>query len=354
MLALVATLLTCAYAAALGGGSKESAQLVRDSRSAWQAYFSETGPNPVQGAEKAAGAAEQQVEKLAEDTADAPDKIIDAAAGAVGQKDLMETKMPESKEAKGEMAKILEELNLVNSVIEHAQASLFHKLTDGKDEEPCKANAMLSWDAGYRGGGGGCTIHVWVIMAVYLGWFLITGGIWMIVCKGKGRSKTPWDAQQLAMPPYKATGICSCFFNLKPLAICEGCWCSFFMWAETMIRSGTLPKVIVYVVGVIVWAVAPVLHSAAFVYCMFRFMGRYKLREKMESTEEQHSQESEETGNAMRDLGAVICGPCAIAQEAEYLELKANEGQPAPDGADLRHLLEWQVEHQEEYKQEHW
>jgi hypothetical protein len=341
MLALVATLLACARAAALGGGSKASAQLVRDSKSASQASFWEGGPN-------AAGAAEQEVEKLSEDLADGPDKVLDAAGGMIGQKDLMETKMPESSEAKGEAGKLVEDANLVNSIEEHGEASLFHKLTDGKNKDACNANVMLTWDDG----SGKCTIHAWVIVAASALQLVIWGGIWSVVCKGKGRSKTPWDAQQLAMRPYKATGICTCC-SFRPLAIVETVFCSFFMWAETMQRSGTFPTVILYIVTFIYFIIAPFAHGASFVFCMFRFVGRFKLRQKMESSEEQHADEDEETSNACSDLICMICYPCHVAQEAEYLELKANEGQPAPDGADLRHLLEWQVEHQGE-KQDNW
>jgi len=338
-LAVLASLCTCACAAAQG--SKDTAQLVRDTRSAQKASLVEVDSkgNPIDGAEKGALQAEKVAEDTAKDLADGPAKLENALGGAVGMGNIAQTKMPESSEAKGEAGKITEDLNVVNSLEDKVEASILHKMTDGKNKAACDENVFLMWDAGI--GDGVCVLHAWVLVAMMAGWGAFTGGIWWIVCKGKGRSKTAWDEGQLNAAPFRATGICGCFSNLKPLAIGEATFCNFFMWAETMIRSGTMPWVIVAAVGGVVWLLAPFVHSLGLVYCMFRFVGRFKLRQKLESSEEQHEHEAEETGDAFNDcIMVACCGPCAVAQEAEYLELRANEGQPAPDGADLRHLLE--------------
>lgn len=348
-LAVVAALFTCACAAAQG--SKDTAQLVRDTRSAQKSSLYEVGArgveNPIAGAEKGALAIEAEGEKVGKELADGPAKIENALGGAVGMGNIAQTKMPESSEAKGEAGKITEDLNVVNSLEDKVEASILHKMTDGKDKAQCDENVFLMWDNGI--GAGVCVLHAWVLVVMMAGWGAFTGGIWWIVCKGKGRSQKAWDEAQLHAAPYRATGICSCW-GLKPLAIGEACFCNFFMWAETMIRSGTMPWVIVAAVGGVVWLLAPFIHSLGLVYCMFRFVGRFKLRQKLESSSEQHEHETEEAGDAFNDcLMVACCGPCAVAQEAEYLELRANEGQPAPDGADLRHLLEHFTEKEEHH-----
>jgi len=364
-LAVVATLATCAHAAALGGGSKDTAQLVRDTRSVGKSTLYEVDarglPSPgaaEQKAEQAALQTEKMAEGMGKSIVDGPAKLEDMGGAIVGQPKIAETGMPESPEAQKEAGKFAEDINLINNLEDKAEASIFHKMTDGKNQQACDENAFLTWT------GSVCVLHGWVLLVINCGLGAIWGGVWWIVCKGKGRSQRSWDEHQLAATPYKAdkdkccSGVCGCMpcgcgSNLKPLACMEAWCCTYFMWGETMIRSGTLPTVVVGAVGFFVFVMTPFVHSLQLIFCMFRFVGRFKLRQKMESSEEQQAHEGEETSDALMDaVCAGCCGPCAVAQEAEYLELRANEGQPAPDGADLRHLLEHFTEKDE--KQGEW
>lgn len=185
---------------------------------------------------------------------------------------------------------------------------------------------------------GHCKFTTPSLLVVFVAISLVNFAIWWVVCKGKGRSVRSLDAAQLEKPPYQAIRLCDCW-GLNGRAVLETIFCPFYMWGETMVRSGTMPLPVVALVGVIHFVAERFISGVYLVFCLFRCLGRVSLRNKL-GHEAPAASICAAICRMISDCTAICCcNCCSIAQEAEYLELKANDGQPAADNVNLQQQL---------------
>lgn len=265
----------------------------------------------------------------------APEKAPAATAAQSSIADAIAGTDPENTETKHEIEKVEEAAGGVTSFEVYTERYVFNQYVAHIDQASC-TGFFLQWDANallWKGNTfikGHCTLSGWAILAACVTVLIVDFAIWWVVCKGKSRSARSLDATQLQQYPYQSIGICDCW-GMKGRAVLEAIFCPTFMWGETMVRSGTMPWPVVALVGIINYVVTRFTASLNFVFCLFRCLGRVSLRNKLDH---------KAPASLVSDCAAICCCPCcSIAQETEYLELRANKGQPALDDADLQQLL---------------
>jgi hypothetical protein len=153
----------------------------------------------------------------------------------------------------------------------------------------------------------------------------LLGFVWSFVCMGKQRSTMLVSRDDLS-GDFKPIGLCACI-SMRALNVAETCCCSLFMWAETAAKLGVgsfgllLAGVIFLQVVdnglIMVGGPAHYLgYLGGLIYVAIRiFVRTTVLRRDLKQG----------TSNGMADgiydcLSHVCCTPCAIAQEAEFVE----------------------------------
>jgi Cys-rich protein (TIGR01571 family) len=150
------------------------------------------------------------------------------------------------------------------------------------------------------------------------------GFIWAFACMGNQRSTLLVSRDQLS-GDFKPIGLCSCL-SMRAMNVAETCCCSIFMWAETSAKIGVgsfgllLAGVIFLQVidNALITAGGPAQYLGylgGLLYLGLRLWIRYTLRKDLK-------QGSNNTAaDALYDFFShLCCTPCAIAQEAEFIE----------------------------------
>jgi Cys-rich protein (TIGR01571 family) len=240
---------------------------------------------------------------------------------------------PEDTETKQEVEQVEEAAGGVMNVEIYTGRYFYNQYVAHIDQESC-TGFFLQWDPSNQvTKNGRCTLTTAAMLIAVSTLVLVEFAIWWLVCKGKSRSVRTMDDTQLQQYPYQAIGICDCW-GLKARAVIEAIFCPTYMWGETMVRSGTMPWPVVALVSIIQFVVSKFTSSLGMVFCLLRCLGRVSLRNKID-----HKAPNSCT-SLISDCAVICCCPCcSIAQETEYLELKANKGQPASDDADLQQML---------------
>jgi Cys-rich protein (TIGR01571 family) len=150
------------------------------------------------------------------------------------------------------------------------------------------------------------------------------GFIWAFACMGNQRSTMLVSRDDLS-GDFKPIGLCSCI-SMRAMNVAETCCCSIFMWAETAAKLGVgsfgLLLAGVVTLQVLDNALITVGGPAAYlgylggiIYLGLRLWARHMMRKDLKQ------QTNNTAADALYDFFShLCCTPCAIAQEAEFVE----------------------------------
>lgn len=217
----------------------------------------------------------------------------------------------------------LEVLSGYEGVVNHAERAGSQLYLSSLNSAALCQGFMFEYDGAF-----GCKLSLTFVIMITLLPTLIEIAVWWLCCRYKGRATRTVEDSALNEVPFEPVGICTCW-SFKGKAICETCFCWHFMWAETAFRSGILPLPAVFFILLCSYILGVFVGSVAIVFFVGRVLARFMLRQKL------HPGAPSDCKSWFFDACCVFwCPCCTIAQETEYLELKANGGKPAEDGMD--------------------
>jgi len=260
----------------------------------------EASGTPIpQGVSDAAGVA-------AESTADAAGAAADATADAAG--DAAGAAM----DTAGDMAGATGDI---------ASGKLANEAQKKSREELAKA-----WAAAKKGDVKTFVLVVYKQMAMAMtiggvGYLLVGALLWYFACKGSERAPRRATKDELKKGDFNPVGLCACC-SWKVLNIFEAVCCPHFLWAETAGKLQVLNFFALLALVILALALAPLTFTVTmYLFVLSRIWVRYSMRQRF----------SQVSQGCCFDMVwdcciHLLCFPCAVSQEAEFVEHLEHHG----------------------------